>query len=275
LGLLAAATGCRNCDLVEAQLRTCERELREAREELAQAECHNEALLRELHGLRCSQAAKLTPELASQTYTLRQIALGRLTGGHDSDDCPGDEALQVVLEPRDADGHAVKAPGAVHVEALQITPEGLKMPLDSWDLSPEQVRRSWRSGFLSTGYTLTLPWKSWPTSDRLRVVARLTLADGRTFEAERDVSVRLTPAARQRTSPPLLLEEAPRPPPPPPKAEPIGPPVEPASWRKPGDAVQPAGLWRAPQQQAPLLDSVRLLRPVPLPPAPAPPPLEP
>ena len=29
---------------------------------------------------------------------------------------------------------------------------------------------------MSTGYYLVLPWKVWPSSDRLRVIAQLTLA---------------------------------------------------------------------------------------------------
>src|SRR5207302_8908304 len=123
------------------------------------------------------------------------------TGGVDEDGCPGDEALEVVVEPRDADGHTIKAPGSVHVEALEISPEGLKVPLSSWDLTPEQVRHTWRSGLLSTGYFIVLPWKNWPSSEKLRVVAQFTLADGRLFEADKDITVRLSPLTRRKTAP--------------------------------------------------------------------------
>src|SRR5262249_19604576 len=118
--------GCRSCDLVEAELRTKERELREAKDELFKAELYNEALQNELRAVRPSAVSSLSPEQASQTYTLKEIVLGRQTGGLDDDGKPGDEALQVVLEPRDPDGHAIKAPGSVRVEALQVSPEGLK-----------------------------------------------------------------------------------------------------------------------------------------------------
>ena len=38
--------------------------------------------------------------------------------------------------------------------------------LDDIDLEigPDELRKSWRNGFLSTAYFLILPWKAWPTS---------------------------------------------------------------------------------------------------------------
>ena len=55
----------------------------------------------ELEAIRGSPAGRISPEMASQTYTLRSLALGRQTGGYDNDDIPGDEALQVGVEPPD------------------------------------------------------------------------------------------------------------------------------------------------------------------------------
>jgi hypothetical protein len=200
LSACSVAVGCRRADLVEAELRTRERELRETREELNRSEFYNHALQSELGDVRksgppgCTVAqSPLTPERASQIYTLKEIVLGRQTGGYDDDNVPGDEALQIVLEPRDPDGHAIKAPGHLTVTALQINAEGLKTPLSTWEVAPDQLRRTWRNGLLSTGYYVVLPWKTWPTTSRLRVVAQFTLADGRAFEADKDVTIRLLP----------------------------------------------------------------------------------
>jgi hypothetical protein len=205
MGWLSLAAGCRRADLVEAELRTRERELRETRSELDRSELYNHALQSEMGDLRksgpghpsCSNAlSPLTPERASQIYTLKEIVLGRLTGGYDDDNIPGDEALQVILEPRDPDGQAIKAPGHLTVTAMQICQEGLKTPLSTWDISPDQLRRTWRNGLLSTGYYVVLPWKIWPTTSKLRVIAQFTLADGRVFEADKDVTIRLAPNLR-------------------------------------------------------------------------------
>src|SRR5437660_4351280 len=86
-------------DLLEAELRTREDDLREAKDELYRSQCENQALMREVAAVR--QGGKLTPEQAARTYRLKQIALGRGTGGLDNDDCPGDEALQIIVEPKD------------------------------------------------------------------------------------------------------------------------------------------------------------------------------
>src|SRR5688500_8073620 len=138
LAFLLAAAGCRSrSDLVEAELRTKERELRELRGELMRAETMNEALENTLKDQRCADPVRghpavLRPGPASQ---VKDVQLGRGTGGIDEDRVAGDEGLQVVLVPRDVDGSAVKAPGTLKVTALEITPEGLKAPLSTWDVS--------------------------------------------------------------------------------------------------------------------------------------------
>src|SRR5262245_18119885 len=118
--------GCRsNCDLVEAELRTREREFRETREELCKIRAYNQSMQREVHVLRTSPSMKITPEQASQIYSLQKVVLGRQTGGYNNDEkAGGDQALQVVVEPQDPDGQSIKAPGTLTVQALEINSEG-------------------------------------------------------------------------------------------------------------------------------------------------------
>ena len=103
----------------------------------------------------------------------------------------------VVLVPRDEDGSPVKVPAKVAVAAWEIDPQGLKTPIGSWDLPAERVRPTWKSGLFSTGYYITLPWQTFPSSDRVRVAVRLTTLDGRSFESDRDVTVRLLPPQKR------------------------------------------------------------------------------
>lgn len=209
LPLALALAGCRHTsrDRIEGELRSRENELRETREELDRAQAINDALERQIHGTCQAHAAKMPPEVCATTAGVKEIALGRQTGGYDDDRCPGDEALQVVLEPRDADNHAIKAYGTLRVTALEITPQGIKRPLDSWEVCNNQLRQTWRSGLLSTGYFVILPWKNWPTTEKLRVVAQFVLQDGRVFEADKDVTVRLV------ARPPHVIEMGPQLPP--------------------------------------------------------------
>jgi hypothetical protein len=194
---LILSAGCRNkTDLVEAELRTRDAMYREAVEEQRRIEAHNFALQREIEAIR--QGSKISPEHAAQTFSLKRIALGRATGGVDNDNVPGDEALQVVVEPRDGDDHTIKAPGMLQIGVLEISPQGVKTPLCSWDIPPEQLRQSWKQGLLSTGYSLTLPWRVLPATEQVRVVVRFILPDNRVFEADKDIKVRLVPGAAQR-----------------------------------------------------------------------------
>ncbi|HEY1379284.1 MAG TPA: hypothetical protein VGF55_20950 [Gemmataceae bacterium] len=199
---LLAAAGCRNCrsELVEAELRTRERELRELRGELLRSESMNEALENTLKAQQCNQPV-LRPG-PSALALVKDVQLGRGTGGIDEDRIPGDEGIQVVLVPRDIDGSPIKAPGTLKVTALGITPEGLKTPLSTWDVSALQLRRSWRSGLISTGYFVALPWQRLPTTERLRIVATFMPLEGGVFEAERDVTIKLL-AEATRCQPPL------------------------------------------------------------------------
>lgn len=240
---LFLSAGCRsNNDLLEAELRSRENDVRQLREELCRTEAYSEALQRELRAVRQQTTGiLLTPESASQTFTLKGIVLGRGTSGVDHDDCPGDEALQIVVEPRDPDGHSLKAPGTLSVQAFEVSPEGLKKPLCSWQVSADQLRRSWRSGLWSTGYAVVLPWKVWPTSAQLRVVVQFHLGDGRVFEADRDVTLRPTAPAYRKTLP-LDGPEVPETPLPPPRKLETPPPgpdtADPGRGTIPASAVQ-------------------------------------
>ena len=241
LGSLLLA-GCKNKgELVENELRARDIQYREALEELGRAESHKEMLERENDALR--RGAKVTPEQAAQMFGLRRIALGRTSGGYDNDGLPGDEALQVIVEPRDASDHSIKAPGRIQVTVLEINFQGVKSPIGEWTIAPEQVRPTWKQGLLSTGYYLILPWKSPPQSETLRVIVKMILPDGRVYEADKDVKVRLLPGRGARP-----LEVLPGEP------SPIFVPALKQSYPN-----MPVGRWFAP----PLEHAVELGRPVP------------
>ncbi|HMF19500.1 MAG TPA: hypothetical protein VKE98_20000, partial [Gemmataceae bacterium] len=101
--------GWHNKELLENELRTKEIQYNELRDEHERTEHHNRALERENAALRHGEA--ISPEHAAQTFELKRITLGRMTGGLDTDNKAGDDALQVVVEPRDGADHLIKAPG--------------------------------------------------------------------------------------------------------------------------------------------------------------------
>jgi hypothetical protein len=264
--LLFAPAGCRHADqeILESELRARERDVRELRDEVGRLECHNEALQHELGTAYQQGAFKIAPEQAAVTFGLRRVTIGRGTGGYDQDRQLGDEALQVVVEPRDDQDHVIKAPGTLSVTALEVSPEGIKTAFSSWTIPPEQLRKAWKSGFFSTGYILVLPFQAPPHSEQVRVVVRLQTGDGRLFEADRDVRVVLRPEALHEKppaggpTPPAGAPAAPPPEPvplPPPRKLDAAPPPGPAL---PAPPVEQIGVWQVPSLEG----AAQLGRPV-------------
>ncbi|GIW79195.1 MAG: hypothetical protein KatS3mg105_1002 [Gemmatales bacterium] len=198
---LLFSAGCRNCHLVERELRETEAKADRLRLEVERLEALNTALIKELQALKPGFQPHIVAEPTSLSYGVKEIVLGRQTSGFDDDGMPGDEALQVVIEPRDPDGHSIKAPGSLTVTALAIDPQGLKHPFSTWEFSQQQLRTKWRSGLFSTGYHVVLPWRAPPPSDKIRVVVQFRLNDGRLFEADKDITIRVPPLSKAAPDP--------------------------------------------------------------------------
>lgn len=217
--------GCRpnkRSDLIEAELRTRERELAETRAALERERSRNN-----LPGPNLGPPAwELPPPGASAGGPqIREITLGRGTGGVDDDDLPGDESLMVVIVPTDEDKSAVKVTARVTIAAWEITRQGLKNPIGNWEIPADKLRMTWRTGLLATGYFVPLQWQTFPSTERVRVAVRLTTTDGREFEADRDITVRPVTRWSPRTPPVPAGPSAPMVPPVPPAVAPT--PVQP------------------------------------------------
>jgi hypothetical protein len=188
LSLLVGCKPNKRYDLIEAELRTRERELADTRIALEQARNLNRAYAQQ----SASNAEPAAPN--APTYVpIKEIALARGTGGVFGEGASGDDGLMVVVVPKDEDGAAVKVPAKLDVLAWEITSAGLKNQIGNWTVPAEKVRPTWRSGFISTGYFVLVPWQSRPTTDKVRVAVRLTTLDGRAFETDRDIFVKVIP----------------------------------------------------------------------------------
>jgi hypothetical protein len=246
LALSLIVSGCKHQDALENEMRARDFQYRDLLDEMKKCEFHNQALQSEIEAIRRGQ--KITPETAAQNYGLKRIALGSLTMGINTGKCPGDDALQVIVEPRDVDDHTIKVPGTVQVIAQEINSQGIKMPLSTWDISQDQVRKSWQQGLMNTGYYFKLPWQSWPQYENVRVTVKFVLSDNRLFEADKDIKVRLASRDMRPTPTPGVGVQEP----------PVG---SSESWRPAlnGDMRStPAPIRRSSWQPAPLGDSVEL-----------------
>ena len=223
---LAGAAGCTSsrADLVEAELRTRDRQLRELHGELMRSETMNQALENTLRDQRLRQPV-MRP--AGRWPLVKDMQLGRGTGGLDEDNCPGDEGFKSsscratatarrsrppARSGRGLGDHAGRAEGA----ALVVGRVG-----------PASCGKSWRSGLLSTGYFVALPWQTVPRTEKLRIVAHVLPARRRRVRgregrdgADRPAAVPPEPAAARRRAaaaprrPPVLPMPRPDTPPP-------------------------------------------------------------
>lgn len=200
-GLVLASAGCRNCNKVERELAAREQDVQTLKEENNRLDCTNHALERELSAVRGLPGPNGLVEKPSEPYPVRSLALGRQTGGR-TGDCGGDDGLTVIVEPRDCDNQAIKAPGSLVVELYEKPDEGEVKPLWRWMVPPPALRRSWQNGLFSTGYRLDLDFGVWPTTPKLRVVAKFQMINGRVFVADKDITVRIPPERTRRQLPP-------------------------------------------------------------------------
>ena len=184
-------------DILESNLRQQERTMQGIQQDLDNSRATTASLAAENRSLR---GIPFMPASQNAKAAIKQIEFGRGTGGVDEDRNNNDELLQVVVEPKDTDGHTVKAPGTLHLQAYEITPEGFKQPLSSWDVSAEDLRKSYKSGLFQSGHILVLPWKVIPTTDKLRLTAQLRLESGQAFEIEKEVKIRLAAGTQPRGS---------------------------------------------------------------------------
>jgi hypothetical protein len=145
------------------------------------------------------------------------------TSGVDIDSQPGDDGVQLLLEPRTAQGTIVARPGAVSVVLLDYELKGDPAArVARWDLSLAEMQALAKDSPAGEGIRLELLWPEKPPEHpRLQLVVRYETSDHQYIEARRDVvddlrsrysqrwTPRAVPAAGQPTSPPRQAAGAP------------------------------------------------------------------
>ena len=166
--LAAGSIGCRNHDKVESQLRARERTSSTSRASSDRSEFQNGLLLPNSGNARLARPDGVV-ERPSEPYPVRCLRLGRGTRGRPGEHIPGDDALEVMVEPVDCDSRSSRRRAASTSRS-----GGIDRRAQDADRNvghpPDQLRRTWQSGLFNTGYKLTLPWKVWPNAEKLRVV---------------------------------------------------------------------------------------------------------
>jgi hypothetical protein len=88
-------------------------------------------------------------------YRLQKINITKYTDFYDKDKDGKKEKLIVYIQPIDDDGDMVKAPGAVEVRLQDPNKNDDQVPVGQWRVEPNQLKKLWFTGFISTSYKLT------------------------------------------------------------------------------------------------------------------------
>jgi len=133
---------------------------------------------------------KLSEERLAELFTTHSIAIGRGTAGDDSDpSSPGYEGFTMLLMPSDQHNDVFKAAGNATVQLFDLSRTD-KPLLGKWDVSRQELGKTWIAGFTLQGYLLKFKWQEKPKTGRLML--RVTFADqltGRVFEAQHEMVI--------------------------------------------------------------------------------------
>jgi hypothetical protein len=148
------------------------------------------------------KAATIAPPSAVNHITIHP----RLTGGHNTDRRQGDDGIQVIFAPRDAQEQPLQVRGAISV--VLVDPE-LKARSARWEFNTDEAQQYFKKSLLAgEAYHLDLRWPlNPPTNAEQELHVRFTTADGQRHEASSKITLQLPGA---KVAAPQQQEPAPR-----------------------------------------------------------------
>ena len=255
--LLAAVSGCnrgtrRSVELLESRIRNQEETIASLHRNVSTLEAEREATQREADALRAAAKSQNKPvllaEQAETQFRVSDVSINTyLSGGLDRDGKHGDELLTVLVVPQDKAGDTLRATGKLEIDVVDFAAPTGQQRIGHWDFDRNQTRELWHFGLIGRGIQITVPWQTPPVSETVTVHARLTMSDGRQFNAIEELRVASFESSRPTSATGLL------PVPSPDVGSPNEPPaVEPVpSAFPPIESAEPTTI----ESAAPVLDS--------------------
>lgn len=115
----------------------------------------------------------------------------RITRGHDVDGRPGDEGMDLLIQPRGADGNVHLQSGELTVSIIDPAENPENQRIGFWKFLPSESELFFANDeFGNRGILLHLPWdQRTPQHQRLIVHVRLITGDGHTFKTSSEVRI--------------------------------------------------------------------------------------
>ena len=143
-------------------------------------------------------------------YVVKNIQLGRFTGGVGGTDTSGDTGVKVYLEPMDQYGSILKAAGDVKVDIYDLAAPPSENLVHECRYSIDEVAKQWFGGFGVYHYTFECNWKTPPKHDEITIRVEFTdYLTGQKFSAQTVAKIKMTPVRVALTSQPTSATSQP------------------------------------------------------------------
>ncbi len=195
--LALLASGCasrRNVDLLEAQLREQEGQLRSLQTQVRQTNSELTAARRLNESLKQQVVSPVshgdTVELDEQHFRVTGLKINSLlTGGFDRDGQPGDDQVTLVFAPIDGRDQPIQVPGHVDCELLELAHTARPKRVALWSFDAKKTGAAWQKTLGSSGYRFELPWQTPPTTADLELRVRFFTQHGDKFETTSSIKI--------------------------------------------------------------------------------------
>jgi hypothetical protein len=153
-GILVTA-GCSNYsgqnDVLRSQLQEKDKQNVALRETLSTLRDENAQCQQQVVNLQ-----NLTPKQKAEAIsTVTDVTIDKRSGIYDAQTTGKEPRLLIYVRPLDAEGDAIKAPGAVHIELWDLGAAPPQALLAKWDTTPLELKKKWSSSLLSNFYRLS------------------------------------------------------------------------------------------------------------------------
>jgi FtsZ-binding cell division protein ZapB len=156
-----------------------------------------EALERGTENLR-----QLGDKRAEKLFRAQRLEIGKLSGGRDTDDQPGDDGVAVYLHLLDEQNNRFKAAGDIDVQVFDLDGPNAGEMIAQCHFDVDAARELWYGQLMTYHYKVVCPWTSRPPHGR-QVVVQATFLDyltGRALQDTRQVTVEPPPPAARADS---------------------------------------------------------------------------
>ena len=186
------STGCRsggNTDL-EHELQLARETIARQNDELAAQKATIDALHEHVDTIR-----KIKPADLEKIFCPETLEIGRLSGGYDNDDRPGDDGVVVYLQPKDRAGDVLKVAGEIRIQLYDLAAPAARNLIGEYVIPIDQARELWYGKLMTLHYTVRCPWLHGPP-EHPEITIQATFVDyltQRVISAQRTCTVRLPP----------------------------------------------------------------------------------